>query len=296
MTTRLPSFRGVEAFMVTAGSLNLRLASQKLNISVSAVSRRIRALEDEIGTQLFVRGGRKLALTPAGHHYQRQLMPTLDIIHQATRSVEARERDSIAILALPSFVSGWLVPRLDAFRESHPEVTIEFSTLRKRRLGYTDIVVEPRFDAEDYVGMTRLFRWVSSPVCRPDLMDRHAIRVPADVIKATLIDLDAPVAAWSFWLDNAGISRRDQLRWMKFDTYLPMMSAVRQGLGFGLLPLFYQVGEVQLVAPFDIMTSLPGGVFVRDPTGFERPIVRRFREWMMDEIADTINAVPPVVA
>lgn len=296
MTRRLPSFRGVEAFMVTAGSLNLRLASQKLNISISAVSRRIRALEDEIGTQLFVRGGRKLALTPAGHHYHRQLMPTLDIIHQATRSVEARERDSIAVLALPSFVSGWLVPRLDAFRASHPDITIEFSTLRKRRLGYTDIIVEPRFDAENYVGMTRLFRWVSSPVCQPALMERHEIRAPGDVTRATLIDLDAPVAAWSSWLDSAGITSREELRWIKFDTYLPMMSAVRQGLGFGLLPLFYQVGETQLVTPFDITTSLPGGVFVRDPTGFERPIVRRFREWMMDEIADTMKAVPPAAA
>jgi DNA-binding transcriptional LysR family regulator len=233
------------------------------------------------------------AYKPAGHHYHRELLPTLDIIHQATRSVAGRERDSIAILALPSFVSGWLVPRLDAFRSHHPDVAIEFSTLRKRRLGYTDIIIEPRFDAEAYVGLTRLFRWVSSPVCRPALIERHDIRTARDVTRATLLDLDSPVAAWSSWLEAANISEGGQLRWMKFDSYLPMMSALRQGLGFGLLPLFYQVGETELVAPFDIVTRLPGGVFVRDPAGFERPIVRRFRAWMMDEIADTTRAMRP---
>lgn len=282
--------------MATAGSLNLRLASRQLNISVSAVSRRIRALEDEIGTQLFVRGGRKLSLTPAGNHYYRELLPTLELMDQATRSIGARERDAIAILALPSFVSAWLVPRLDAFASEYPDVTLEFSTLRKRRLGYTDIVIEPRFDAEAYTGMTRLFRWISAPACLPEVIERHDVRAPVDVQRATLIDLDSPVAAWSSWLDRAHISGRDNLRWMKFDTYLPMMSAVREGLGFCLLPLFYQAGETRLVMPFDISTSLPGGVFVRDPTGFERPIVRRFREWMMDEITDTLQAIPPAAA
>lgn len=279
--------------MATAGSLNLRLAARQLNISVSAASRRIRALEDEIGTQLFVRGGRKLTLTPAGNHYYRELLPTLDLMDQATRSIGARERDAIAVLALPSFVSTWLVPRLDAFTCEYPDVTLEFSTLRKRRLGYTDIVIEPRFDAEEYSGMTRLFRWISSPACLPGVIESHEVRAPADLKRATLIDLDSPVPAWSSWLDRARISDRADLRWMKFDTYLPMMSAVREGLGFGLLPLFYQAGETRLVMPFDVTTSLPGGVFVRDPTGFERPIVRRFREWMMDQIVDTLEAISP---
>lgn len=278
--------------MVTASSLNLRLASEKLNISISAVSRRIRSLEDEIGVQLFIRGGRRLSLTAAGQYYHRQLLPTLDIIHQATRSIESQERDSISILALPSFVTSWLVPKLSAFQSSFPHASIEFSTLRKRRLEYTDIIIEPRFDADAYVGMTKLFQWVSSPVCRMEILSIHHIEKSTDVIRATLIDVDAPVAAWSAWLDRAGVTARDRIRWLKFDSYLPMLSAVREGLGFALMPLFYQIGERELVTPFEIATSFPGGVFVQNPSGFERPIVQRFREWMMDEITDTARAMP----
>jgi len=58
-------FVGLTSFLVIADTENIREASEQLNLSISAVSRRISELEREFGQQLFIRHSRGLDITPA---------------------------------------------------------------------------------------------------------------------------------------------------------------------------------------------------------------------------------------
>lgn len=291
MADRLPSFRGIEAFLAAAEALNLRLVSANLNISVSAVSRRIMALEEEVGAQLFVRGSRKLALTPAGVRYRDHLLPSMEIVRQATKAI-AKDNEELNILSLPSFLASWLAPRLTGFTSQFPNVTMEFSTLRKRRVGHPDIVIEPRFGDNDSADLEKLFSWISAPVCTARLADELNLVSPKDLLRARLIDLGAPISSWDLWFEKAGVPAREGMTWLRFDSFMLMMAAVRHGQGIGMASLFQQIDDESLVAPFEIATCPPGGVYIQKPQGYERKTVRMFRQWLMEEVTSCRQAIP----
>ena len=69
MPSRLPSLRAVAIFVAAGRALSFTAAAKTVNLTPSAVSRRIRALERELGTALFRRFNRRLELTAAGARY-----------------------------------------------------------------------------------------------------------------------------------------------------------------------------------------------------------------------------------
>lgn len=292
MTDRLPSTRGIEAFLTTAGALNLRLAAKTLNISISAVSRRIIALEDELGVQLFVRSARKLALTPAGVRYRDQLLPSVEIVRQATRAISGQDRDEIEILALPSFLSGWLVPRIGRFLDLYHGASVSFTSLRRHKLGTPDIVIEPFFSETPPAEAEKLFSWIGAPVGRPELFDRQAVREPRDLVRTHLIDLDPPIGGWDRWLEMTGIEPSSMPLRMRFDSFQLAMAAALHGSGVAMAPLFHHRPEDPLILPFQIATAAPGGIYVRRPAGYERPLVRLFRQWLDEEVRHSRQQLP----
>lgn len=58
--------RSLSCFIVVAEQLHFRRAAEKLNLTQPSLSQRIRVLEEEVGTALFERDRRHVALTPAG--------------------------------------------------------------------------------------------------------------------------------------------------------------------------------------------------------------------------------------
>lgn len=87
--SQLP-LRSIEAFVLVARVLSLQKAATALNITVPAVSRRIQLLERHLGTRLFDRLPRGLALTPAGESYIADLGPAWDAVQAATASAPGR--------------------------------------------------------------------------------------------------------------------------------------------------------------------------------------------------------------
>jgi LysR family transcriptional regulator, glycine cleavage system transcriptional activator len=87
MKSRLPPLRAVEIFVVAGRALSFTTAAKTVNLTPSAVSRRMRDLERDLGTRLFRRFNRRLELTAAGTRY----------LDAASRAIELIERESDAI-------------------------------------------------------------------------------------------------------------------------------------------------------------------------------------------------------
>src|SRR5262245_2020092 len=92
MAQRLPPLRGIEAFVAAAHALSFTQAASRLNLSVSAVRRRVAALEDALGIALFHRFNRALRLTTAGKRYLQALEPALDQLASASDAIKPQSK------------------------------------------------------------------------------------------------------------------------------------------------------------------------------------------------------------
>src|SRR2546430_1009529 len=113
MNDQLPPLNALRAFEAAARQLSFTRAAHELHVTQTAVSHQMRLLGAHLGLRLFVRLPRRLALTPEGQAYARELHRIFDRISDATSSLQARpRREILAVTALPSFSARWLVPRL----------------------------------------------------------------------------------------------------------------------------------------------------------------------------------------
>src|SRR6266850_2703271 len=102
MGNRMPPFKSIEAFVVAARALSFTEAASRLHLTVPAVSRRIQALETELGVPLFQRTHRTLRLTDAGETYLSNLAPALDMIRGASDRIRGKSRRHSVKISLPA--------------------------------------------------------------------------------------------------------------------------------------------------------------------------------------------------
>jgi LysR family glycine cleavage system transcriptional activator len=298
MARRLPPLNAIRAFEAAARHLSFTKAAEELFVTQAAISHQIKALEAALGLQLFRRFNRRLMLTDAGQAYLPPLREALDGIAAATERLRAAEQTgSLKVSVLPSFAAKWLLPRLSRFRERHPEIDVLVSAsnaLVDFAREEADIAIRygfgryPGLEVEFLMG-DRIF-----PVCSPKLLETGPpLRGPADLRHHTLLhDADALAdesESWRVWLEAAGVSGVDPSRGPGFsDSSMLLQAAVDgQGVALGrsaLAALDLEAGR--LVQPFgpSIPSNLSYFIVTQRGAG-ERPKVRLFHDWLLEEAA-----------
>src|SRR5690554_2765049 len=119
---RLPPLKALPVFEAVARLNSFSYAAQELHISQSAVSHHIRQLEDYLGEPLFLRGGRRIALTDEGHQYFEQIGSALSQIERASEQLQGNEETLIRLAVYSSFAVSWLIPRMHRLQRLHPQL------------------------------------------------------------------------------------------------------------------------------------------------------------------------------
>src|SRR5690606_20375512 len=125
--TLIPDLAVLQAFECAARHGNFTLAATELNLTQSAVSRQIKALEDQLGLLLFERVRTRVVLSDAGG----RLLPEVRrILRQAEEMVvraraSAQATSTLTLACLPTFARRWLMPRLPDFMRRHPGAVID---------------------------------------------------------------------------------------------------------------------------------------------------------------------------
>ncbi len=284
----LPSTGLLSAFEAAARTGSFTLAARELDLTQSAVSRQIKALEEQLGATLFLRDRQRVHLTAAGETYARDIREALKAIASASLTLRANPQGgALALAILPTFGTRWLAPRLPAFLATSPGITLHLST----RLEPFDFAAE-RLDAaihfgkDDWENAEAAFLMDETvlPVCAPALRDHHRFAVPADLAAAPLLNLATRPDAWERWF-AAGGAGNVRVTGMVFDQFATMAQAAMHGLGIALLPRFLvdrELADGTLVAALDLPTASLGAYWLVWPkTRAAYPPLVRFRDWIV---------------
>ena len=323
LTPRHPRTRPIgmghlRAFEAVARHLNFRAAAEELSLTQSAVSRQIQALEDEVGTALFLRHTRAVEITSAGAQLLRAAAQSLEQIDAAVRHIrQSMGRKSVAITTWASFASMWLIPRLEAFQSEHPDIDIRIdATDTSVDLGTADVDLALRYSVPQNVpaGAWRMFGEQLTPVVSPWLLKQHGIAQVEDLTHFTLIEAgDAHRSrhlewlTWQRWLDHqlqAGKPGRKPpkfapKRWLYFNYANQIVQAALTGQGVALarLPLVAEhLASGDLVEPLPqarLDSPLAYWLMVA-PRSVLRPEVRAFCDWIKRQAEITRHAIGDV--
>ena len=293
------SFTSLHIFAQIAGCLSFKEAAEALHLTQSALSHRIRKLEQELGFQLFVRQTRRIALTPEGERLYRQVSRHFgsvcheidDIRHQALRG-------SLEIGSTPTFAQHWLVPRLKGFYGLHPELSLHLRSKGSR----VDFALHPAdlwIDYGDghYPGLDSLplLDEVLMPVCSPAYAEQMGLLEAPERLAACLLlhDVESipqsdPRSEWRGWLAAAGIDEGSCRHHYSFTHYDAAISGARSSLGVAMGR--YQlardlVARGELIFPFDTTYHQGLGYHVVTRREFvDVPKVRAFVDWLRQEV------------
>lgn len=289
MATRLPSLRGIETFLCVAEVLNFRLASERLNVTVSAISHRIQALEQDLGFSLFDRGHRRLRLTEEGAGLLERLRPGVRILQEATMVTREKALRPLLRIAAPPLINGWLLSQLGAFTSSHPDIGLELLSIGRRRSASVDVSIVPLTSGAQREGAMPLVPIRITPICSPAFFKAHPIRRPADLLTLPLIDTVPNLKGWSAWFLAAGLEEDVPTPVLTVDNQALIYPAVIEGRGVAIGMRGIVAGYVargMLIEPFDIECEFgpPLGILLnRD--GNIRP-ANAFAAWLRERLGE----------
>lgn len=208
---RFPSIDGLCAFEAAARLGSFERAAEELNITASAVSKRVATVEALLGTSLLVRGGKALTLTAQGKEYLEQVRAALGLLAAVPlhrRAVQRLER--LRVCAPPTFARQILVPALASFTRAHPQIELEI-VLSVPYLDQAagDAQLEVRHGDVAAHGGEVLMNDLVVPLAAPALLaGRDLSAGPAAL--ATLPLLRSPLEPWAPLFAAAGLTPRDE--------------------------------------------------------------------------------------
>ncbi len=231
---RLPPLHAVRAFEAAARHLSISHAARELNVTPGAVSRHVRALEENLKTPLFLRRATGLELTPVGRTLAEGTREALDRLEEAATGVRLRHQRRLSIGVYGHFLSRALLPILPELYREHPtlEVDLHASTNPLDML-------PSRFDAVIAVSGTArqsgLVVRPLMPITTVAVAAAHRVRQgPIDFARVPLLHTRPRAEDWRRWLDHAGFGSVPVRGGSTFESATQTLEAVAADLGLAI--------------------------------------------------------------
>jgi LysR family glycine cleavage system transcriptional activator len=286
---QLPPLNALRAFEATARHLSVKNAADELCVTPGAVSQMLKHLETHLGVVLFRRANRGVFLTDAGQSYLPAIRNAFRQIGEATRrTMVSGDSGILTVSAAPFFASAWLIPRLTAFQDAHPDIDVQIVTgkaLVDFAQGGVDVAIRHGLGRYPGLRADRLLAVEIVPVAAPALVAR--LGVPSDSAALTQWPLvhEAERKEWHRWFHARGIDDIRSPRGPSFDDSTLLLQAVLAGQGAGLLPAGLVAADVdagRLITLAKVVLLEDYAYYLVCPTASsEAPKVAAFRDWIL---------------
>ena len=291
---RLPNLNQLRAFEAAARHLSFTRAAEELSITQTAVSHRIRALEEDLGKALFRRGVRSVALTPEAEPLARAIGAALGGIAEAVAAFPGPGMTgALRLTVAPFFGNRVLLPLLPAFHAAHPGLRIEpVMASEVIDLGKSDFDGALRYGDGDWPGMTALpvsqDRLV--PVVAPGLVAGRAMPLtPAEIAAFPLAIAGQGDGTWSAWFAAAGSAEPEGTTRLVYSTRAARADMALSGVGVALCGeglVRSDIAAGRLVALSDVSVPEPRRMYLVLPgTGKPDGRLVALADWLAAELA-----------
>jgi LysR family glycine cleavage system transcriptional activator len=246
---RLPPLYAIRAFEAAARHGSMTGAANELLVTPGAVSRHVRALEDQMDTALFLRKATGLELTQAGERLARSVGEALDRIAEATSGARLPRYRPLSVGVYGHFASRFLLPRWDDLKRDCPHLEIDLHTSANP----LDLLAE-HYDAVIAVGDGTQ----TSGLVTRKLVPISTIPVRAATLTGTPDFASLPMLHarprpedWRRWLTHAGFGNTQVRNAGSYESISLALEAAAAGLGYAiaieaLLPQDLQSGRIAL--------------------------------------------------
>jgi LysR family glycine cleavage system transcriptional activator len=286
---RLPPLETLRVFEVACRHGSYSEAARELHVTHSAVSQRIRQLEEELGLTLFERQGNRMVPTASGLRLQAGVKNAFSELNASLGNIRTRRTDAeITVSLLPVMAARWLVPRLPRFKARFPRINLHVKTaqaLANFKSDGVDIAI--RFGMGDWKGLraTKLLDEEFFPVCSPSL---NGGRLPKDALsilsEPLLIDRNL---SWRAWFKSAGATLDREIAGMSFTDTNAMLEAAVTGQGIALGRLSVTRSDIlagRLVRLSEHSLRVSYCHYAVYPASSEsNPALMAFRDWLVEE-------------
>lgn len=213
-------------FLVAAESETLEIAADRLSVTQSAVTQRIKRLEEQLGFPLFVRDGRRLKLTDEGSALAGAAAKGFTCIQDKLILIRTSPKlPVVKVSCTPSLATEWLIPALSDLYSAHPEISVavfaEMEEINERRMKMHKIDIAIRYGLQPPRDLVIIHKATEPvfPVASPSLLSGLQ---DAEMCELTLLhdampweQESSPTAEWDFWIARYGdpctpLLRRDQ--------------------------------------------------------------------------------------
>jgi DNA-binding transcriptional LysR family regulator len=237
MTARIPPIQCLLTFEALARLRSVTQAAEELCVTPSAVSHRVRQLEQILGAKLF--GRADFSLTTEGSEYLAHVREGLASLERFPGRHAAQGKRKLRVAVTPTFSRSILMPRLRHFIEAYPEIDLTLQV----SIPLLDVVAEDadlmiRYGTGRYADVEHVCLMTDevTPLASPAFVREHG---PFDSIEelrdAKLIK--SPLEPWRTWFLAHGLDAVEPAEGSSFNDIGLMCDAAAQGLGIALVRL-----------------------------------------------------------
>ena len=237
MTSRIPPIQCLLTFEALARLRSVTQTADELFVTPSAVSHRIRQLEQIIGTKLF--GRSDFSLTTEGSEYLAHVRDGLERLQRFPGQAAAPGKRKLRLAVTPTFARSILIPRLRQFTEAYPEIDVTLQV----SIPLLDVVAEDadlmvRFGTGRYADVEHLclMKDEVTPLASPSYVREHGPFTNAADLEGTTL-LRSPLEPWRTWFAANRLDWAEPAEGSQFNDIGLMCDAAAAGMGIGLIRL-----------------------------------------------------------
>jgi DNA-binding transcriptional LysR family regulator len=247
----------LKIFHAVAEAASFTRAAERLNLSQSALSRQIKALENQLNVALFTRHARGLVLTQEGEQLfetARKVVRAIEEAEHGLQESKAEARGRLRVTTTVAFGTFWLTPHLREFIRAFPDINVElFLTdkdldlaageaeiaIRFHPPAQAELIQKPLVSIHQHIcASAKYLNQRGSPEKVADL-DQHDIVVYGPAEQSPHLDVD--------WILKVGRPKRPRTPKLQINSHLGVLKAVQAGIGLGTVPDYLAAAHPDLV-------------------------------------------------
>jgi DNA-binding transcriptional LysR family regulator len=295
-----PPLNYIRSFECSARHLSFTEAANELGYTQAAISNHVRALEQYLGRQLFIRYPRSLELTEMGEAFLPTLRQALNQIDFATESVLAAVRNRTVVISCPtSLAENWLARCIANFSKQNPEIEILLhgTIWEERTEQIADFVISIRRYDNRPEGALQLWEDRLVLLCTPQLLKGpDAFSTPEDVLKANWISVHGRQELWQDMATALGIDAAANDKRLSTNSTNIALELAANGAGCVVTTLSLASTYMErglLVEPFPSQVASPWNYYLSESQTSKGAVVKKVREWILAEARSFMPTSPP---